>query len=377
MSGNSPARVSVIVPARNEEANIERAVRSVASQTGEPLEVIVVDDQSDDCTGQILEGMKAEIPALQVIRVASLPAGWLGKTNALAVGARQASGEWLLFTDADTEHRPGSLSKLVERAEQKHVDLLSLSPGQLTPTWWEKAVIPLVYVWLAKHYSFDEVNDPHSKVAAANGQYLLIRRLAYDRVGGHEAVRAEILEDVALAKLVKSSGGRLLFLPGTAYVRTRMYRTFSEMWQGWTKNLYLLAGRDLTGVLVEVAALWFLELLPLAAIPVLGLAAIVGWTNWKLSLSSIVLCLVSLGWRGTRYLRALVKLGFAPTLSGYRIPGAFLVSVLMLGSEWVYRRGGRIQWKGRTYRANAADPVSPAGLASGGAAGELAKRTTL
>lgn len=377
MSGNSPTRVSVIIPARNEEANIERAVRSVASQTGVSLEVIVVDDQSDDRTREILEGLKTEIPSLRVLRTDSLPEGWLGKPYALARGAKMASGAWLLFTDADTEHRPGSLSELVERAHHEHVDLLSLSPGQLTPTWWEKAVIPLVYVWLARHYSFDEVNDPHSKAAAANGQYLVIRRQAYDRVGGHEAVRGEILEDVALAERVKSLGGRILFMPGAKWVETRMYQTFSEMWQGWTKNLYLLAGRDLAGVLAEVAGIWFLELLPLVAIPVLGLAAIVGWTDWKLSLSLIVLCLVSLGWRGTRYLRALVKLGFSPALSGYRVPGAFLVSLLMLGSAWIYRRGGRIQWKSRTYRANAGDPVNPASLASEAPARELAKRTTL
>src|SRR5690349_2490054 len=191
-SKGAGARVSVIIPARNEEPNIARAVRSVASQQG-ALEIIVVDDHSEDRTGEILEGLKAEIPSLSTLRLNSLPEGWLGKPHALACGAKIAPGDWLLFTDADAEHRPGSLAELLERAEQEQVDLLSLSPGQLTPTWWEKAVIPLVYLWLAKLYAFDEVNDPKSTVAAANGQYLLIRRTVYERVGGYEAVRAEIL----------------------------------------------------------------------------------------------------------------------------------------------------------------------------------------
>src|SRR5437667_664151 len=264
MSENPHARVSVIIPARNEEANIERAVRSIAAQGGVPLEIIVVDDQSEDQTGEILKSLKAEIPSLRALRVDTLPDGWLGKPHALACGAKIASADWLLFTDADAEHGPGSLAELLERAEKECVDLLSLSPGQLTPTWWEKAVIPLVYVWLAKHYSFEEVNDPKSEAAAANGQYMLMRRRVYERAGGHEAVRAEILEDVALARRVKAAGGRLLFLPGARWVQTRMYRTFAAMWQGWTKNLYLLYGRNARLIFVTIATAALVDWAPVA-----------------------------------------------------------------------------------------------------------------
>src|SRR2546427_5572479 len=264
MTENPHARVSVIIPARNEEVNIERAVRSVSAQGGVPLEIIVVDDQSEDRTGEILKRLKAEIPSLRTLRVDALPDGWLGKPHALACGAKTASADWLLFTDADAVHNPGSLADLLERAEKERVDLLSLSPGQLTPTWWEKAIIPLVYVWLAKLYSFDEVNDPKSGVAAANGQYLLMRRAVYERVGGHEAVRAEILEDVALARRVKAAGGRLLFLPGASWVQTRMYRTFSEMWEGWTKNLYLLYGRNVKLILGAIATTVLVDWMPIA-----------------------------------------------------------------------------------------------------------------
>ena len=354
MSGNSPARVSVIIPARNEEANIERAVRSVASQTGVPLEVIVVDDQSGDRTGEILEGLKTEIPSLRVLRTDSLPEGWLGKTHSLAVGAREASGAWLLFTDADTEHLPGSLSELVERAEQEHVDLLSLSPGQLTPTWWEKAVIPLVYVWLAKHYSFDEVNDPGSKAAAANGQYILIRREAYDRVGGHQAVRAEILEDVALATRVKRSGGRILFTPGAKWVQTRMYRTFSALWEGWTKNLYLLGGGSSRAILGAVAAIALVDLLPVLGlllipfVPRLGGPAALLTGLYCVALASIFV------WRFEIYRRRLRELGFSPNLAIYDWPGAALMAALLLNSLRVHRWSGHVEWKGRGYSTKGA-----------------------
>src|SRR5574337_455378 len=177
MSEVPKGQVSVIIPARNEEANIARAVRTVAGQKG-IREILVVDDQSTDRTGEILESLKGEVAGLRTIRLDALAEGWLGKTHAVATAAREAYGEWLLFTDADTEHLPGSLAALLELAELEHADLLSVSPGQLTPTWWEKAVIPLVYVNLARLYRFEEVSDPHSPAAAANGQYLLIRSSA-------------------------------------------------------------------------------------------------------------------------------------------------------------------------------------------------------
>ena len=265
MTENLDGRVSVIIPARNEEANIERAVRSAAAQHG-VREIIVADDQSSDRTGEILERLGTGIPLLKVIRIQSLPPGWMGKANALASAARAATGDWFLFTDADTEHHPGSLATLLARSERENVDLLSLSPGQRVPTWWEKSVIPLVYVSLARRYKFEEVSDPSSPVAAANGQYILIRRETYDRAGGHEAVRAEILDDVALARRVKSGGGRILFLPGAQWCETRMYRTFHEMWEGWTKNLFALYGENLKSILGAVV-----EGLLVAWMPVLAL----------------------------------------------------------------------------------------------------------
>ena len=349
MSGDVAQRVSVIIPARNEEANIEGAVRSVAAQAGVPLEIIVVDDQSEDRTSEILEGLKKEIASLRTFRVVALPDGWVGKSYALACGAKIASGDWLLFTDADAEHRPGSLAEMLERAEREQVDLLSLSPGQLTPTWWEKAVIPLVYVWLAKHYSFEEVNDPKSEAAAANGQYMLMRRRVYERAGGHEAVRAEILEDVALARRVKAAGGRLLFLPGARWVQTRMYRTFAAMWQGWTKNLYLLYGRNARLIFVTIATAALVDWAPVALLftplflrHAVFSAPLIWFVYWAL----LAPILVARLWL---YRKRLLELDFHPHLAFYYWLGSALFGALLLSSLLAHCWSGRVEWKGRAY----------------------------
>lgn len=351
MSANPKGRVSAIIPARNEEANLARIVRSLAGQD-DVREIIVVDDQSDDRTSEILRGLEAEVPALCSLRIESLAEGWLGKSFALATGARAASGEWLLFTDADTEHLPGSLAALLGIAEDRGADLLSISPGQETPTWWEKAAIPFVYVKLAGLYRFEEVSDPKSPAAAANGQYLLVRRKAYQRVGGHEAVRSAILEDVELARRVKTSGGRLVFLPGAAWVRTRMYRSFGEMWRGWTKNLYLLYGGELARLLRG-----FATALTFDALPALAFLALCVWLAIErggavIAAAAVAFFLLAVLGQWS-YGLALRRLGFDARLAGYQVPGAVLFSLMLANSAWAHRLAGHVQWKGREYSTKA------------------------
>ena len=339
--------MSIIIPARNEERNIARAVRSVAAQQG-LSEIIVADDQSNDRTGEILEELRREVPALRVIRVDTLPEGWLGKTHALATAANRASGEWLLFTDADTEHLAGSLEALLDRAEKERADLLSVSPGQQTPTWWEKSVIPLVYVELAKLYRFEDVSDPASPVAAANGQFMLIRREAYDRAGGHRAVRNEVLEDVELARCVKSSGGRVLFLPGAQWVRTRMYESFSAMWRGWTKNLYLLYGGLLSPVSRTLVRICLAGLAPPVVFLLLCSGIALGRGGATASLAALTCFMLALlgEWN---YGRQLARLGFDARLASYQLPGNILFLLLLLNSALAHRFRRRIEWKGRVY----------------------------
>jgi chlorobactene glucosyltransferase len=347
MNANQHARVSVIIPARNEELNIARAVRSLANQP-DIREILVVNDQSTDRTGEILTVLEEEIPLLRTLRVESLPEGWLGKTYAVAQAARAATGDWLLFTDADTEHRAGSLAEILRRAEDEHADLLSLSPGQETPTWWEKSVIPLVYVKLASIFRFEDVSDPQSPAAAANGQYVLVRREIYERSGGHEAVKSAILEDVELARRIKAQGGKLLFLPGAQWVRTRMYHSFREMWQGWTKNLYLLYGGDVSKMLAAVATLWILDMFPVLAFVTVCVGVALTRAGGVGMLGAVGLFSLALA-RQWNYGRALARLGFDPALANYQPIGAALLGTLMLGSLRAHRSAGNIQWKGRRY----------------------------
>jgi glycosyltransferase involved in cell wall biosynthesis len=337
--------VSVIIPARNEEASIARAVESVAMQL-EVGEVMVVNDNSTDATGAILAGLATHYPKLRVLDAGPLPERWVGKNHAASVGAAAAEGDWLLFTDADTCHYPGSTRRALMDAVDHDAVLVSYSPEQEMETWWERALIPFVYCRLAAKFSFARVNDPARLDAAANGQFLLVLRDAYDAVGGHAAVSGEILEDVALARLVKKHGYGIYFTAPMGVIRTRMYRSFAAMWQGWTKNLYPLVGGNLKSLLLE-----FAEVLPLAEAGLL-LSALLYVAGVRHSLLAPALCVfvgVLLG-RHVAYAAALYRNLYPMGYIEYYEVAAVLYSVVLIGSWWKTARG-RVTWKGREYPA--------------------------
>jgi glycosyltransferase involved in cell wall biosynthesis len=326
--------VSAIVPARNEEATIAAALESLAAQP-EITEIIVIDDQSTDGTASQLDQLSSRHAQLRVLKTHELPAGWVGKNYAVSLGAAQATGDWLLFTDADGVHLPGSTARAVADAEATGAGLVSYSPEQETHTWWEKSLIPFVYTRLAQKFSYAAVNDPDSLAAAASGQYLLIRREDYVRIGGHVAVAGEVLEDVALARLAKQAGIRLHFASGHGIIRVRMYRTFGAMWQGWTKNLYPLmagapraVGRELRGVVPWI---------PLLLLLLTPLHLILG-----------VLGIVLLAGRHAAYAATLRRNRFPAALALYYLPGVALYATALLASERRYMRGS-VTWKGREY----------------------------
>jgi len=213
--------------------------------------------------------------------------------------------------------------------------LVSYSPEQETRTWWEKALIPFVYTRLAHKYSYAEVNHADSPAAAASGQYLLIRREDYLRIGGHAAVAGEVLEDMALAQLAKQAGVRLYFASGSGMMRVRMYRTFGAMWEGWTKNLYPLMGgtpRSVGRELFRVVPWIPFLLLPLAIVHLI----------WG------VLGVVLLAGRYAAYAAELRRNRFRGLLALYYLPGVALYGAALLNSEWRYARGS-VAWKGREY----------------------------
>ncbi len=266
MDAAPPFTLSVIIPARNEQDCLGACVRSLVDQQeegwrlGADWEILVVNDGSIDRTRDIASGF----PGVTVLDAPALPMGWTGKANAAWTGAQAARGTWLLFTDADTIHARGHLRLALIEADRHNAGMLSYSPGQIVSGFAQRAVMPLIFSELAVTYSPAKVNDPARPVAAANGQFLLVRRDVYDKIGGHEAVKSVILEDVELALLAKRRKLGLRFRYAPEAVSAHMYRSFGAMWEGWTKNLALLFNNALA-----LAGMRLLQLGVLVAVPLL------------------------------------------------------------------------------------------------------------
>jgi len=340
----------VIVPARNEEQGLGRCLESLVGQQGVTFEMLVVDDGSTDRTRAIAESFTP----VQVMDAGPLPQGWTGKNHAVWQGAQRARGRWLLFTDADTVHEPGSLAAAVTEAERHGAALLSYSPRQEVGTFWERALMPVIFAELARTYPPSRVCDPKSPVAAANGQYLMIAREAYDAIGGHGAVAGSLLEDVALARLVKKSGRVLRFRYGGEAVRTRMYRGFGQMWEGWTKNLALLFPHP-----IRLAVLRSLEFLIL-----LG-AGLVAFGTFLFDFAGAVVALLVLAITWIAFLGRIRRAHFGAWENDLAVFGLPLFAVLLVRSQRHHGIRGSVEWKGRTYpqaapeeasRMRAADP---------------------
>jgi len=333
-------QISVIVPARDEEASLPSCLESLVAQTGVAFEIIVVNDHSTDCTREIA----ASFPAGRVIDAGPLPAGWTGKNNAAATGARAARGEWLLFTDADTVHLPGSLARALAEAQENAVDLLSYSPEQIAVSFWEMATLPVVFAELARQYPPSKVSDPNSAAAAANGQYILVKREAYDAIGGHASVASDILEDVALARAMKVNGYKIRFRYAADAVRTRMYRNFRQLRKGWTKNLALLFPSP--GRLALQTLFWWV--VPWAML-FWAVPATTRHQVWWYVVGILVFT------RNTGYLR---RANFDLTMEFLgALFGMPMFSYLLLRSKRMHARGS-VSWKGRTYGSADDSPES-------------------
>ena len=350
-TAQAAATVQVVVPARDEQDSIGRCLESLVAQQGIAFQVTLVDDGSSDRTRAIAESF-----AGVVVIAPSAPAPDVsGKCNALIQGAEGATAKWLLFTDADTFHYPGSLAAAVHEAEERGVDLLSYSPEQETVSWGERALMPAVFAELARVYPTDRVNDPADPAAAANGQYILVRRDAYRELGGHTAVARKMLEDVELARLFKASGRKIWFRRGSGMVRTRMYRNFRSMVEGWTKNLALLFPNSP----------W------LAAWRAIEFTAIIGCIAGCALMLTQKMYLVGFGIAAAG---ALIFVSFAGRIRHAHFPaganlmsflGLPLFSWLLLRSWWRWRKGGGVTWKGRTYAYSVTEPVPRSSIHQG------------
>ena len=335
--------VDVIIPARNEEDCLGRCLQSLMAQKGISFQITVVDDGSTDRTRTIAESF----PGVRVLSAGELKPGMTGKVNALVTGAAGSAAEWLLFTDADTFHYPDSLAASVREAESRKVDLLSYSPEQETASWWELAVMPLVFADLVRTYSSESVNDPADATVAANGQYILVRRVVYEALGGHSVLPLNVLEDIELAKLFKVSGHRIWFGHGAGMVRTRMYRTFSAMWEGWSKGLAILFRRP-----VRLAAKRAFEFVAMVLLLGAGLAMIARHHFESVTVLFAIMALFYL-----IFLFRIRQAHFPWKANFMAFIGLPIYVSLLLRSNLHFNRRGELTWKGRKYAQSAPKPA--------------------
>ncbi len=350
---DAPAlELTVIIPARNEQQNLPACLASILSQSepgfalGLQWELILVDDASTDATPSIAaEAAATQLKSGGGVTVLTAPpldlssrGGFTGKNAACWLAAQQARGAWLLFTDADTIHESGDLSRSLREAERHHAALLSYSPRQIVTGFWQHAVMPLVFSELATVYPPKQVNDPGNRLAAANGQFLLVQREPYFATGGHRAVSADILEDVALARNIKRGKRNIRLRYAPDALSARMYPTTAAMIEGWTKNLALLMPSPIA------LALWrILDLLLFVGLPICAVTV-----PTKIPFQWLVFVLL---WVRTlfRFYNRAARSNFPFLDILLSILGIPLFAYLLIRSYVAHRIKKSVTWKGREY----------------------------
>lgn len=346
--GDAPL-VSVIIPARNEQRSLERCVRSVLASRYPALEVIVVDDHSTDRTGDIAREVALEDSRVRVLEAPSLPPDWFGKQWACATGARAARGALLLFTDADTWHASDLLPRAVNALQGRRADLLSVGGKQEMHSFWERIIQPQMFVLLLARYgSTEHISNAKRPVdAIANGQFILVRREAYEAMGGHERVRGLVAEDVSLAQEYVRAGRRIAMLAAVHQLSTHMYASLAEVIRGWRKNIY--AGGRYAAPGGAVGRMVF----PLALLiaPIAGLLP-------PLALILSAIGLLPAGWLVWSEVATIVAVLFWVVIyrvMGQRIGYALLyplgLGTLLYIAVGGIARGRNVEWKGRRYVA--------------------------
>lgn len=346
--GARPPSVLVVIPARNEEANIGDCVRSVLAQDYPNLRVRVVDDHSTDRTAAIVQDLAAADPRLTLLHAPALPPRWLGKPHALHAGTRGAEADYFLFLDADVRLAASTVRRSIATAQKSQAGLSTLTPSLRAESFWERAAQPVIGMLLFSLLDPVKIRDPDSEVVAAYGPYLLFERSAYERIGGHGAVAMEVVEDLRLGQLVKRARLGLGYAHGVDGVALRMYDSLQALLAGWRKNFHIALG----------PALW---LGPIAA---LAVTLIFGWPT-------VALLLVALRWLLTKSVSAsfavpallcygadwLARLSLARTFRitwrGARALGGLVVAYILCSSCYRAWRGKPVSWRGRSYEAGA------------------------
>ena len=337
--------VAVVVPARNEAGNIERCLTALSAQRYTALRIVVVDDQSTDSTASLAAAFAERDPHIRALRAPALPPGWTGKCHACSIGACAVpTADWLCFLDADVFAEPLLIASAVNAAEAATVDLLSLAPRHELKSFAERLMLPCGLYLLAFLRDVRAIEAAERPEVHVTGQCMLIRRTAYDAVGGHAAVREAICEDVALAGLLKRSGRRIALQGGERLLSTRMYSGWRTLWPGLAKNLVELLGGPRATISTAAGGLllaWAAVLVPL--LDACGCRAGVSQACAALAFAlPTSAAAFGLHLAGTRFFRI-------PFWYGLIFPLGYSLGALIALDSVRRRLSGRVTWKGRTY----------------------------
>ncbi|MCA9953543.1 MAG: glycosyltransferase [Anaerolineales bacterium] len=324
-------KLSILIPARNETAVIGQTIRALLGQTYPNFELILLDDQSDDGTGDTATRAASSDARFQLMTGTPLPPGWLGKNWACHQLSQAATGDYLLFADADVRWAPDALAALLSLAQSEQADLLTVWPTQQTETWAERLVVPLMSLAILCYLPILPVHFTHLPAfAAANGQCLLFRRSAYEQIGGHTAVRNNVIEDVALAKAIKSHKLRLRMADGNRLVSCRMYQNWPKVRAGFAKNILAGHGGSIPFLLLSTIFHWLVFLFPW-----LWFAASLNMWPLVLGLAGVVLRMGTAVFTHQRPLDALL------------MPASVLLMTRIAFQSIQWQRRGTAEWKGR------------------------------
>ena len=339
--------VSILVPARNEERSIAQCVESLAQQDYPHCEIIVLDDQSEDWTATIVADLARRYPNVRLLHGGELPPNWHGKANACAQLAKAASGEWLLFVDADAVLAPQCVSVTLRQARERRADLLTMIPTSLVGGIGEALLLPIIPLTFAAFLPLGLVmNHPSPVFAGALGQFLLFRRDAYLRIGGHAAVRTDIVEDIQLSRLIKRHGGRLVWIDGTELMRVQMYHKFSEAWRGITKSAFAAINYSRPVLLPGVAICVALFCAPYVFL-------VVGLFHYTSSSLLFWLPLLQVSFLWATDLLVMRRFHLPPALVFLQAGTALAMILTTLHAAIQTEFGAGIIWKGRTYQFGA------------------------
>lgn len=333
--------VSILIPAKNEEKNIVRCVESLLDQDHKDVDIIVIDDRSTDATAELVMKITQKDKRVRLLKIDHCPDGWSGKNHALVEGAKLAKHDMLIFTDADTYHYPHCISTAVAYAVENKVDMLSINPHLVAGGVWENLIMPVAGGVLMLWFPMDLINSDSSDISYANGQFILFDKKSYDVIGGHQLVKQELLEDLALAKNIKSGGLKLKVLWGPQLYQTRMYSNLKDMWNGWVRIFYHGFDKNIVKVILSISTLFLFAMVPygLLIFSFLGMAGLLPKTASLLLFFSMYVTLFS----------AYPVVKSNRFYTAFHLFGSFCVCLILLHTaiNIIFKR--KIVWRGMSY----------------------------